>query len=155
MQHGAPDARRAQGRAKGRAQLVGSKRQFIQFSARLTPSRIASVKQIEKPRAVRRLDEVQHLVNDDVLEQISWFLDQLCIDPDRACPMVARAPARFHPLQEVAGDCNPQPALPGRDQGWENAVKKRPVPGVQHSPAFFCTRPRTNDEFDPKVIENH
>ena len=61
---------------------------------------------------VRRLNEMNHLVNDDVLEEILWLFHEFCIQADVCRFVIAASPLRLHPLQEVSGHCHVQLQLP-------------------------------------------
>ena len=53
--------------------------------------------------AVRGLDEMDHLMDDDVLEKVFGLFHKFRIEPDMSCLMITAAPLRFHSLQEIAG----------------------------------------------------
>ena len=47
---------------------------------------------------VRGFEEVGHLVDDDVLEQVRRFFHKLCVQPDVAAAVVATSPLGLHSL---------------------------------------------------------
>jgi hypothetical protein len=59
---------------------LGRQRQLIQLSPRFSPARPVPFQQGDKPLAVRRLDEVQHLVHDNVFEQVPRLLHKFRIE---------------------------------------------------------------------------
>ena len=80
--------------------------------------------QRNKPLTVRRLDEVKHFVNDDVLQQVPRLLHKLGIEADVAHAVVARTPFGLHSLKEVPIDLHGQPWLPFRDQIGDGGVER-------------------------------
>ena len=58
----------------------------------------------DEPLAVRRLDQVNHLMHDDVLDEVLRFLDQLGVQADMSRSVVAASPLGLHPLEEIADD---------------------------------------------------
>ena len=81
---------------------LGAERKRIQFPARLLPLRPMPGQQRDKPFAVRRLQQVQHLVHHHVLDQVLGLLHQFGIQADVAGRVVAAAPLGLHALQEIA-----------------------------------------------------
>ena len=70
----------------------------------------------QEPLAMCRLDEVNHFVNDDVLEQVLGLCYELRVQPDMPHFVIAASPLRFHPLQEILLDAHPELGLPFLDQ---------------------------------------
>ncbi len=60
---------------------------------------------------VGRFKEVRHLVDDDVFEEVPWFLHQFGVEPDVAGAVLACAPLGFHALQEVSVQISSNGAL--------------------------------------------
>lgn len=56
---------------------LGCQRQLVEFCASLAPSRIVLSNQRKKALAVRGLDQVDHLMHDDVFEQVLGLLHEL------------------------------------------------------------------------------
>lgn len=79
-------------------------RQFIEFGTSLAPSRVMLAQDGQKPLAVRRLDEMDHFVNDDVFEQALRFRHELRIQPNMPGSVIAASPLGLHPLQEIPRD---------------------------------------------------
>src|SRR4051812_7038568 len=78
--------------------------------------------------AMRGLDEVNHLVNDDIFEQVLWFLHQLGVESNVTSPVVAASPFGFHPLQKVAANIDFELSLPLLDQHRHLLVEQCFVP---------------------------
>ena len=54
----------------------------------------------QKAFAVRRLNEVNHLVNDDIFQEILGLLHQLRIQTNMSGLLIATPPFGLHPVQE-------------------------------------------------------
>ena len=65
---------------------------------------------------MRRLDEVNHFVNNDVFEQVLGLCYELRVQADMPHLVIAASPFRFHPLQEILLDAHPELRLPFLDQ---------------------------------------
>ena len=51
--------------------------------------------------AMHGLDEVNHLVDDDVFEEVFWLLHKLGVKADVPGPVITPSPLGLHPLQEI------------------------------------------------------
>jgi hypothetical protein len=59
---------------------------------------------VQKPNeafAVRRLDEVDHLVDNHVLQEVLRLLHELCIEVDVPRTVIAATPLSLHALEKV------------------------------------------------------
>lgn len=63
-----------------------------------------SCHQFHEFRAVGRLSEVRHLVDDDVFQQILRLLHKFRIEADGALAAIAAAPLGLHALKVITGD---------------------------------------------------
>lgn len=60
-------------------------------------------------------DQVEHLMDHHVLEQVLRLLYKLCVQADRPRSVVAAAPLGLHALEEVVGNLDTQLRLPLAD----------------------------------------
>lgn len=60
------------------------------------------VKDRNKSLAVRGVNQMDHFVHDDVLDQVLGFFGELRIQPDGAGFRIAAAPFGFHALEKIA-----------------------------------------------------
>ena len=86
---------------------------------------------------MRRLQQVRHLVNDDVFEKVLRFLHEFCVKPDVSSAVVATSPLGFHPLQKIGRHIHFELRLPSFDDCRNNRVEERFVPRVLYLGAFF------------------
>jgi hypothetical protein len=85
---------------------------------RLPPTWVVLVQKADESVTMRRLDQMKHLVDDDVLQQVAWLLDQFRIEPDVSVSVVTTSPLRLHALQEVTLHIHPQLRFPLPHVGW-------------------------------------
>ena len=78
--------------------------QGVEFGPSFLPGRVVFGHEGHEPLAVPGLQEVDHLVDYDVLQEVLGLLDQLGIEPESLGLGVAAAPAGLHALKEV-GRC--------------------------------------------------
>ena len=83
-----------------------------------------AIEEGHKPLAMGRLQEVNHLVDDHVLEQIPWLSHELRVEADGAGARIAAPPLRLHPLEEVPVDRKPELFLPALDQWRQRGVQE-------------------------------
>ena len=83
---------------------LGGEGEGVEFGPSFLPGRVVFGHEGHEPFAVPWLQEVDHLVDDDVLQQVLRLLDQLGIEPERLGLGVAATPAGLHALKEV-GRC--------------------------------------------------
>ncbi len=93
-----------------------SQRQLVEFCAGLAPGRVVSPKDREEAITVRRLNEMNHLVNDHEFEEILRLRHELRVEADVSRLMIAAPPLGFHPLQEIPGHLHVQLWLPILDE---------------------------------------
>ena len=60
---------------------------------------------------MRRLNKVNHLVNDHVFEKVLRLGHELRIEADVPCLVVAASPLGFHPLKKILSYPDVQPHL--------------------------------------------
>ena len=75
-----------------------AQRQFIQLRPCLPPTRVMLAQKADEPLTMGRLDQMKHLVDDDVLQQVAWLLDEFRVEADVASAVVATSPLRLHAL---------------------------------------------------------
>ena len=105
--------------------------------------------------AVSRFQQVCHFVNDDVFEEVFWLFYQLGIEANPTRFVIAAPPLGFHSLQEITSDLHLQLWFPFSDDLWDDFVKKRLVPFMQHLGAFFVVAPGTHSKGDAFVIQGN
>jgi hypothetical protein len=76
----------------------------------------------EETIAVPRLNEMGHLVHNDVFEEVLRFFHKFRIKPRL---VITASLLRFHPSQEIAIDLYLQLRLPLPDEGRDHLVEKR------------------------------
>jgi hypothetical protein len=119
-----------------RATLIRSRPRLsaavVEFGAGFAPGRVVFLKDTDEAIAVRGLNEVNHLVSNDVFEQVLWLFYQLGVEADMPSSVVAAPPFGLHPLQEVAADLDLELSLPFVDQRRHRFMKQYLVPLVYH-----------------------
>ena len=65
---------------------------------------------------MRRLNKMNHFVNDDVFEEVLRFFHELRIQANMSRLVIAASPLRFHPLQEIPRHFDLQLRLPFLDE---------------------------------------
>ena len=83
---------------------LGCQWQFIKLSASFTPRRIVLAENLDKSLAVCRLDEMNHFMDDLILQQVLGFRHELRVQPDMRSGMIAASPFCLHPLEEISFD---------------------------------------------------
>ncbi len=84
-----------------------------------------------------RLNEMNHLVNDHVFQEILRLRHELRVEADVSCLMIAASPLGFHPLQEIPGHFHVQLRLPFLDEWRHNVVQERFMPLMHDINAFL------------------
>ncbi len=74
------------------------------------------LKNLDETITVGGFQQVDHLVDDDVFEEVLRLLHQLGVQPDTTFAVVAAPPLRFHPLQEIPGDFHLELGFPLFDE---------------------------------------
>src|SRR5680860_1685254 len=64
-------------------------RQLIKFRPSLAPRRIEFGQDGYEPLAVRRFDQVDHLMDDHVFDEVLGLLDQFGVQPNTSCLVIA------------------------------------------------------------------
>ena len=105
--------------------------------------------------AVRWFQQVDHFVDDHVLDQVLGLFHQLGIESDVSRFVVAASPLGFHPLQEITGGFHLQLGLPLLDEGRHGFVKKRFVPVVNDLGPFGGIAAGANGEGDALMVERN
>lgn len=80
-----------------------SQRKRVKFVAGFAPRGVVLVEQGDEAVTVPGFKQMDHLVNDDIFEQIFGLLHQFCVEADVAGAVTATAPLGFHSLQEITG----------------------------------------------------
>ena len=79
------------------------------------------IHQGHEARVVRRFEQVDHLVNDDVFEAFPRLPGEVGIQSDRARTVIAATPFRLHSLDEEPTHPDPYQPLPFFNQ-WKNRL---------------------------------
>ena len=104
---------------------------------------------------MRGFNQMNHLVNDHVFEEVLRLRHKLCIEPDVPCPLVAAPPPGLHPLKEVPFYLNVQAHFPFLDERRENPMQERFVPIVHHSGALSRITAWADRKGDAPVVERN
>jgi len=75
-------------------------RRSVQLLTVSPPQRQVLVHLPLEPFVVMSLQEVNHLMHNDVLKAFTWFLGQFCIQANRLGGRIAAPPLGLHPLYE-------------------------------------------------------
>ena len=103
----------------------------IEFLAVVLPGRHETIHVGNELIVVVALEQVNHFVDNDVLQAMNWFLDKLEIQPDATCLDVAGAPFGFHLFHAPLGYLYVDDRFPFRDQGSNLFFEPAAIPGVQ------------------------
>lgn len=82
------------------------------------------LKNRNEPLIMSRLQQVRHLMDDDVLKKILGLLHEFRIQPDVSRPVIAAAPLGLHSLQEVSSHFHIELSLPFLDERRDGLVKE-------------------------------
>jgi hypothetical protein len=104
---------------------------------------------------MRGLNEMDHLMNDHVFEQVLRLSHELRIEADVSCPMVAAPPLRLHPLKEIPSHFNVQPWLPFLDERGHDVMQECLMPVVHHIGAFLSITAWAYRESDTPMVEQN
>ena len=74
-----------------------------------------SCEDCDEALAVGWLQQVRHLMHDDVFEQILRLLHELRVEADMTRTVIAASPLGLHPLEKIPGDSHLQLRLPLSD----------------------------------------
>ena len=77
---------------------------------------------------MRRFQQVNHLVQDDIFEALFRLLGELGVQANGAGGRIAAAPLGLHLLYEEAADLDVKPWLPSLDQRWDRGLEHPAVP---------------------------
>jgi hypothetical protein len=81
----------------------------------LLPLWHGAIHQSDESSIVRRLKQVHHFVDDDVLEALDRLFGQVGIQSNAGGSGIAASPSRFHPLNEKPLDLYSQVLFPSVD----------------------------------------
>jgi hypothetical protein len=86
-----------------------------------------------EPIVVGRLEEMGHLVHEDVLEALGSLLRELGVEADVAGIPVSAAPLGLHLLDEYLGDSDAGPGTSGRADTVRTGYQLLRVPEADHA----------------------
>ena len=89
------------------------------------PSRHETIQQGHKASIVRRLQQMHHFVDNDVLKALSRFFGQVGVQANAGSCRITTTPSRFHPLNKKTLDLHSQVLFPSRDQLRRKQLKDR------------------------------
>ena len=124
----------------------------VEFGPSFLPGRVVFGHEGHEPFTVPRLQEVDHLVDDDVLQQVFGLLDQLGVEPERLGLGVAAAPAGLHSLKEIGRCLDAQFPLPLGDQGRDGLMQQGAMPLLHDLVALRGGGLGSDREDEPAVI---
>src|SRR5688500_3381259 len=93
-------------------------RKAIQFLPNEPPIRHVLIHQHDETLPVRRLQQVNHFVQNDVTQAVLRFLRKLRVEPDRPSGGIAAPPLGLHLLDEELPDSHSEKWLPSCDESW-------------------------------------
>jgi hypothetical protein len=128
-------------------------RQLVQFVLMKPPRRHELVHQTDEAVVVRGLQQMNHLVHDDILQTFRWLLGQIGIEPDALGRWTTATPFRLHPLHEEALHFHVHHRLPLRDQRRDGLFDRLAVPLFQKSLPLCLWGRRSHLEPDLVVIQ--
>ena len=70
------------------------------------------------------LQEMQHLMDNDIFEQVPGFFHQFCVQADVAGSGVTASPLGLHALQEISSDIDIKSMLPFGNQPGHSRVEQ-------------------------------
>lgn len=88
--------------------------------------------QRHKPSIVCRLDQMGHLVHQDVLKALRRLPGEIGVESDGPCRRIAAAPTRLHALDEDPADLDPDYGFPPGDQIGDGGPNLVAIPTVQN-----------------------
>src|SRR5450759_3207217 len=103
-------------------------RQSIQLLPVELPTRQELIHQRSEMRVVRRLEHVNHFVDDDVLKTLGWLPGKFGVEPKRACSWIADSPFCLHPAHEKPLHFHSNQLLPSLEQGRNGCSNLIPIP---------------------------
>ena len=96
----------------------------IEFLAVVLPQRHEIIHIRNKPLVVMALEQMNHFMDNDVLQTIDRFLDQLEIQPDSLSLDIASAPLGFHLFHTPLCHLHTDDRFPFSDQGSNSMLRR-------------------------------
>ena len=112
----------------------------IELLAIKLPQRHEPVHISNKTLIVMALEQMNHFMDNDVLQTMDRFLDKLEIQPDALGLDIARAPPGFHLSHAPLGHLHADDRFPFRDQGSNLLLEPLAIPGDQYTLALWRYR---------------
>ena len=116
------------------APILMPHRQAVEDVAVKPPLGYELIHHSDKAGVVRRLEQMDHFVHDDVLEAFLGLFCEFRIQADGAGSRVAAAPFGLHLLHKKSVHRNRKPRLPNFDQGRKGALEEVSIPACNHRP---------------------
>jgi hypothetical protein len=86
--------------------------------------------------AVSWLCQVEHLMHNDVFDQIFGFLHEFGVQSDKPDLMIIAPPLGFHPLEEISPHPHTELRFPFADQGRNKLMQEGLMPFVDNRRSF-------------------
>ncbi len=102
---------------------------------------------------MRRFEQMCHLMDNHVFEQVLGVLHQFGIEADMPGPGITAAPLGFNPLQKVAVYLNFQFLLPLLDERRHGHVQQHFMPRMHHLGTLGRITARAYRQGDAPVVE--
>ena len=133
--------------------FVVPKRQAIELLPYDAPLRHRAVHQRHEAGVVRRLNQMNHLVDHEVLETPARLLRKIGVEADSAGLWVAAAPPGLHPLHEEPLHAHTQQLLPSREQWRHGFFQLLAIPRFNHSLSLFLASSRQHSQEEAAVLD--
>ena len=101
---------------------------------------------------MRPLDQMNHLVDDDVLETRSRLFREIGVEADAAVVRVAVPPLGLHPLHEESLHSHVQQRLPSRQQWRHGLLQLFSIPFLDKSLPHVLAGSRSHPQNDAAVL---
>lgn len=132
--------------------LLMANGQLIHLLPAAAPLRHESIHQCDEAGAMSRLQNVNHLVDDDIFEAFAWFLREIGVQPDAAPTRVAASPFRLHSLHEDPFHLYRHDRPPLRDKTRHGSLDLFSIPAGDGGMLRFVIRSRRNPRYHLAVL---
>src|SRR6266851_3756824 len=118
------------------------------------PQRHEAIHMGDETLVMMALEQVNHFMDNDVLQAMHGFLDEFEIQPDATCLNIAGTPAGFHLFHAPASHLHANDRFPFGDKGRNLFFEAAAVPGGQYAPALRGITGGAGEEVHDLVVAN-